>query len=91
MQRKCLSEPIKSHYANVLKFKTLVCGFTGPHSTVGIASLTADPGVAGLIPARSHTSWRLIRHEMISKVIISYFDSRRFVASYKRKYVHRIG
>ena len=24
------------------------------------ASLTADPGVASSIPARSHTSWRLI-------------------------------
>ena len=32
-------------------------------------SLTADPGVASLIPARSHTFVE-IDHEMISKVIL---------------------
>ena len=52
--------------------------------------LTADPGVASLIQARSHTSWRLIDHEIISKAI-SFLsaDSRRSV-SYKRKYIHQV-
>ena len=46
------------------------------------ANLTADPGVASLIPARSHTFVE-IDHE-----IFSY--SRRAVVSYKRKYVHEV-
>ena len=55
------------------------------------ASLTADPGVASSIPARSHTLVE-IDHEMISRVILllSADHSRRAVVSYKRKYVHEV-
>ena len=53
------------------------------------ASLTADPGVASSIPARSHTFVE-IDHEIISKVILfpTLNHSRRIVVSYKQKYVH---
>ena len=55
------------------------------------ASLTADPGVASSIPARSHTLVE-IDHEMISRVISSFplNHSRRAVVSYKRKYAHEV-
>ena len=61
------------------------------------ACLTADPGVASSIPARSHTFLE-IDHEIISTVILlpSSFSSlplnhsRRVVVSYKRKYVHEV-
>ena len=53
-------------------------------------SLTADPGVASLILARSHTFVE-IDHEIISMAILLPFaDSRRGVVSYKRKYVHKV-
>ena len=53
------------------------------------ACLTADPGVASLISARSHTFVE-IDHEIISTVILllPLIYSRRVVVSYKRKYVH---
>ena len=53
--------------------------------------LTADPGVASLIPVRSHTFVE-IDHEMISTVILPLplIHSRRVVVSYKRKYVHEL-
>ena len=51
------------------------------------ASLTADPGVASSITARSHTFVE-IDHEIISTVIL--LLSRRVVVSYKRKYVHEV-
>ena len=52
--------------------------------------LTADPGVASSIPARSHTFLE-IDHEIISTVILlSSADSRRVVVSYKRNYVHKV-
>ena len=52
--------------------------------------LTADPGVASLIPARSHTFVE-IDHEIISTAILLPFaDLRRVVVSYKRKYVHEV-
>ena len=52
-------------------------------------SLTADPGVASSISARSHTIVE-IDHEIISTVILflPLNHSRRTVVSYKRKYVH---
>ena len=50
------------------------------------ACLTADPGVASSIPARSHTFVE-IDHEIISTVILL---PRRVVVSYKRKYVHKL-
>ena len=51
------------------------------------ASLTADPGVASSIPARSHTFVE-IDHEIISTVIL--LPSAEVVVSYKRKYVHEV-
>ena len=55
------------------------------------ACLTADPGVASSIPARSHTFVE-IDHEIISTVILLFplIYSRRVVVSYKRKYVHEL-
>ena len=55
------------------------------------ASLTADPGVASSIPARSHTFVE-IDHEIISTVILllPLNHSWRVVVSYKRKYVHEV-
>ena len=55
------------------------------------ACLTADPGVASSIPARSHTFVE-IDHEIISTVILllPLIYSRRVVVSYKRKYVHEL-
>ena len=50
-------------------------------------SLTADPGVASLIPALSHT-FAKIDHEIISMAILPFADSRRVVVSYKLKYMH---
>ena len=50
--------------------------------------LTADPGVASLVLARSHTFVE-IDHEIISTaILLPSADSRRVVVSYKRKYVH---
>ena len=55
------------------------------------ASLTADPGVASLIPARSYTFVE-IDHDLISTVFSSLLlnHSRRVVVSCKRKYVHKV-
>ena len=55
------------------------------------AKLTADPGVASLIPARSHTFVE-IDHEIISTVILLLLlnHSWRAVVSYQRKYVHEL-
>ena len=56
-------------------------------------SLTADPGVESLISTRSHTFVE-IDHEIIFMVILlpsaDSFKTRRFVVSYKRKYVHKV-
>ena len=52
--------------------------------------LTEDPGVASLIPARSHTLVK-IDHEIISTaILLPSTDSRRVVVSYKQKYVHDV-
>ena len=52
--------------------------------------LTADPGVASLIPAWSHILTE-IDHEIISMaILLSSTDSRRVVVSYKQKYVHKV-
>ena len=55
------------------------------------ASLTAEPGVASSIPARSHTFVE-IDHEIIFRSFSSLplNHSRRVVVSYKRKYVHGV-
>ena len=54
------------------------------------ACLTADPGVASLIPVLSHT-FEEIDHEIISTVISSLplNHSRRIGVSYKGKCVHK--
>ena len=52
--------------------------------------LTADPGVASLIPARSHTFVE-IDHEIISTaILLPSADSRRVFVSYKLKYLHKV-
>ena len=55
------------------------------------ASLTANPGVANSIPARSHTFLE-IDHQMISMVILlpSADSFKKGFVSYKRKYVHEV-
>ena len=55
------------------------------------AYLTADPGVASSIPARSNTFVE-IDHEIISQSFSSLplIHSRRVFVSYKRKYVHKL-
>ena len=52
------------------------------------ACVTADPGVASLIQAQSHTFVE-IDPEIISMVILLN-HSRRFVVSYKQKNVHKV-
>ena len=52
--------------------------------------LTADPGAASSIPARSHTFVE-IDHEIISTAIhLHSVDSKRVVASYKGKNVYEV-
>ena len=52
--------------------------------------LPADPGLASLIPARSHT-FTEIDHEIFSTaILLPSADSRRLVVSYKQKYVHEV-
>ena len=52
--------------------------------------LTAYPGVASPIPARSHT-FAEIDHEIIfAAILLPSADSRRVVVSYKQKYVHEV-
>ena len=47
-----------------------------------VARLTADPGVASLIPTRSYT-FEEIDHEIISTaILLPSADSRRVVVSY---------
>ena len=51
---------------------------------------TAEPGVASLISAQSHTFVE-IGHDIISTVILlPSADSKRVVVSYKRKYMHKL-
>ena len=55
------------------------------------ASLTADPGVASSIRARSRTFVQ-IDHEIISMVILlpSTESFKKGIVSYKRKYLHKV-
>ena len=55
------------------------------------ACLTADPGVASLIPTQSHTFVK-IYHEIISMVILlpSADSFKKGVVCYKPKYVHEV-
>ena len=60
-----------------------------PRSAVGNC-LTADPGVASSIPARSHTFIEM-DHEIISTaILLPSADSRRVFVSDKRKYVQEV-
>ena len=55
-----------------------------------VTCLTANPGVASLVPSRSHT-FTEIDHEIISTAILfPSADSRRVIVSYKRKYVNEV-
>ena len=55
------------------------------------ASLIADPGVASLIPARSHTFMEIDHEKYLGSFSsLPLNHSRRVVVSYKRKYVHKI-
>ena len=84
----------------------IVCSHTGFHSynihvpgrvaqsvtcLATDTSLTADPGVASSIPARSHTFVE-IDHEIISTIILlpSAVSFKKGCCSYKRKYVHEV-
>ena len=51
-------------------------------------SLTADPGVASLIPTQSHTFMEIDHEIIFSSLPLNH--SRRVVVSYKRKYVHEV-
>ena len=53
--------------------------------------MTADPGVASLIPSRSHTFVE-VDHEIISTVILlpSAESFKKGCVSYKREYVHEV-
>ena len=54
------------------------------------ASLTADPGIASLIPARSHTFVEIDREIISTVILLPLNHSRRVVVSYKRKYLHKV-
>ena len=60
------------------------------HVAQSVPCLTADTGVASLIPARS-TTFVEIDHEIISTaILLPSTDSRMVVVSYKQKYVHKV-
>ena len=79
-----------SNHLMILNFKMQCVCEIGPHSPVGNMSdyrcaSAADPGVASLIPARSHTFVE-IDHEIISTVILlPSADSFK-----KQKYMHEL-
>ena len=55
-----------------------------------VSCLTADPVVASLIPALSHTFVE-IDHEIITTaILLPSADSRRVVVSYEQQYVHKV-
>ena len=55
-----------------------------------VTSLTADPGVASLIPAQSHTFVKIDPELIFYSFSPPSADSRIVVVSYKRKYVHEL-
>ena len=59
------------------------------HVANSVTCLTADPGIASLICARSH-AFTEIDHERISTAILPSAYSRRVVVSYTRKYVQDV-
>ena len=52
--------------------------------------LNADPGVASLIPAWSHTFLEIDRVIISTVILLPSTNSRRVVFSYKGKYVHEV-
>ena len=52
--------------------------------------LTADPGVASFILARSHTFVEVDREIISIFILLPYADSRRVVVSYKCKYLQNV-
>ena len=88
-----LKQPIRINMANCLYFHDsyitkfqIIPGRVAQSVTClsTDACLTADPGVASSIPARSHTFVE-IDHKIISTVILL-----PSAVSYKRKYVHKL-
>ena len=51
---------------------------------------TADPGVASLILAQSHTFVEIDLEIISTVILLPSTDSRRVDFSYKRKYVHKV-
>ena len=52
--------------------------------------LTADPGVASSIPARSHTLVEIDSEIISTAILLPSADSRRVVVSYKGKNEHKV-
>ena len=52
--------------------------------------LTADPGFANLILARSHTFMDIDHEKNSTAILLPSADSRGVVVSYKRKYKHEV-
>ena len=50
-----------------------------------VLSLTANPGVPSLIPARSYTLVEIDHEIIFTAILLPSADSRRVVISYKRK------
>ena len=70
-----------------LEKKLKSCTYIPGHIAQSVASPTAEPEVASLTPARSHTFVE-IDHEIISMVNLLLPLSRRVVV--KQKYVHEV-
>ena len=68
---------IKGQFSPLLKAKNYMC-------------LTADPGVASLIPAWSHILVDIDYKIISSSILLQSVDSRKDVVSYKRNYVHEV-
>ena len=60
------------------------------YTGVSVTCLIADPGVASLIPARSHTFTEIGREMISTAIVLLSADLRRVVVSYKQKYVHEV-
>ena len=76
----------------MLKCQQLVLGHMVQSVTCLAADmyLTADSGVASLIPARSHTFVEIDCEIFSTAILLPSADSRSVVVSYKRKYVHEV-
>ena len=52
--------------------------------------LTADLGLASLIPTQTHTFVEINTKIMSTAILLLSSDSRRVVVKYKQKYVHEV-